>query len=209
MSAAVLVRTGEVRRLVLALVVTILVLASINNTYALWQFRVLRVPRPPVIAQLRDDAARARGWPARTPHAEPWPEPDFAVTVGTFGYRHHDVRFVVDNWSMLMMIVKRSGWPLPVIEEVEASWADGVLSIEGDGQHLRIGFVPLGLILNPLMFGVPLWTLGFVLPMMLTVRRRRVRLRRGDCVWCGYAMGPLEVCPECGRPKATAGAAGG
>jgi hypothetical protein len=206
MSAAVLVRMGEVRRLVLALVVVILVLASISNAFALRQFRVLRSPRPPVIAQLRDDAAGARGWPVRSPHAEPWPEPNYASTIGKFGYREHDVRHAVNNMSVFIMTVKRSGWPLPVIEEAQFHWDWANESLEGPESNLRPRLMPIGLILNPLMIGVPLWVLLFVLPMLFTVRRRRKRQRRGDCVWCGYAMASLAVCPECGRPKAAAGA---
>jgi hypothetical protein len=47
----------------------------------------------------------------------------------------------------------------------------------------------------------PLWPLlvATLLPFAVHTSRTRRRQRRGRCVWCGYDLGTLGQCPECGR----------
>ena len=58
--------------------------------------------------------------------------------------------------------------------------------------------IPLwpGFAVNTLFYGTVLWLLipgPFVL-------RRHIRMKRGQCVKCGYPLGESPVCSECGRP---------
>ncbi|MCA9310143.1 MAG: hypothetical protein KDA21_03000 [Phycisphaerales bacterium] len=61
--------------------------------------------------------------------------------------------------------------------------------------------IPLwsGFALDALIFGALLWG-GWGL---LSGTRRARRRRRGRCAWCGYDLGDLATCPECGRERPT------
>lgn len=100
--------------------------------------------------------------------------------------------------------VRRSGtweysrwWTAEVPKAVRPSW------------HLKDGQGPFTIMpLRPLVVGTALNTLvwgglffgGWVL---VDWRRTRARVQRGECTRCGYPMGSLPRCPECGhRPTA-------
>lgn len=56
---------------------------------------------------------------------------------------------------------------------------------------------------QPLWSGLLVNTVVFALPVLSVVWgaawwRRRGRVKRGECLKCGYAMAQLERCPECG-----------
>ncbi|MGQ0626583.1 MAG: hypothetical protein ACT4PL_00595 [Phycisphaerales bacterium] len=61
---------------------------------------------------------------------------------------------------------------------------------------------PLGWALNLPIYALAAWLLIFF------ARRLAARLRalRGGCAGCGYALGPLTTCPECGHRRAGAAA---
>ena len=62
-----------------------------------------------------------------------------------------------------------------------------------------VRYKPLGLILNPIIYALPVWLVLMGVRWALVTRRRRRRARLGLCVGCAYELGELSVCPECGR----------
>lgn len=52
-----------------------------------------------------------------------------------------------------------------------------------------------GLIVNAVLYAGVIWLLFFG----VSCWRRHRRTRRGRCAACGYDVGPLERCPECGQ----------
>ena len=59
---------------------------------------------------------------------------------------------------------------------------------------LPLGIIPLGTVLNTLVYAAAIWTI-VILPRDVRLRRR---LRRGQCVRCGYQLRDHGSCPECG-----------
>ena len=67
-----------------------------------------------------------------------------------------------------------------------------------------ITYHPLGLILNPIIYALPVWLLLMGVRWLLLARRSRRRERMGLCTGCGYRLEGLSVCPECGQGVACA-----
>jgi hypothetical protein len=65
-----------------------------------------------------------------------------------------------------------------------------------DARALPTAIIPIGFIMNTLLFATALWLL---IPGPLALRRA-IRRRRGRCVKCGYDLRGVEHerCPECG-----------
>lgn len=61
-----------------------------------------------------------------------------------------------------------------------------------------VTYHPLGLILNPIIYALPIWLLVMGIRWAFITRRCRRRERLGLCVGCAYELGELSVCPECG-----------
>ncbi len=60
---------------------------------------------------------------------------------------------------------------------------------------------PLGLIVNPIVFALPIWAAMLLLRQLLLLERRRRRRARGQCTRCAYDLRGLTIlttCPECG-----------
>lgn len=58
-----------------------------------------------------------------------------------------------------------------------------------------------GLLMDAAIYGF----IGGAIVIWLGGRRRRRRWRRGECVECGYALGNLDRCPECGSAVSAPG----
>lgn len=110
--------------------------------------------------------------------------------------------------------LERFGWPMPALErrswmayviQGRTSTPAGTLASPlspldaglapgpgGKGLPVRPGWLGLGV--NTLVFGGACW-------LLITgagAARRWRRRRRGRCAACGYDLGDLETCPECG-----------
>ncbi len=64
--------------------------------------------------------------------------------------------------------------------------------------HSAITYHPLGLILNPIIYALPLWLLLMGARWAYLTRRIRKRTHLGRCPRCAYDLDGLSVCPECG-----------
>ena len=62
---------------------------------------------------------------------------------------------------------------------------------------LPLSVLPLGFFVNSCLYGC---AAAFVVMIWKAVRFVR-RFRRGRCVWCGYELGGVQPCPECGRTQ--------
>jgi hypothetical protein len=118
------------------------------------------------------------------------------------------------NRTMLRMT---TGFPLPCMRWTP--FAAGDLPESGSHNPWHIGLdlpgkqvinpgVKRALPLRPLLWPAAINTaaytlLAFILLSTFAALRARLRRRRGQCAACGYAVGNLPKCPECGRVTAT------
>ena len=152
------------------------------------------------------------GWPSRTPHALPWPRPDYQEVRGNFGCRIYNVRAHEggsleerahekpehvgdDNFTMQ---VQHLGWPLPVVEQKQMWWNWNDPKLMGPESDPALFILWRGSIFNPLLVGGGAWLIIMMLVVapMIFIRWRRGRDHR--CMDCGYPIGTSEVCTECG-----------
>lgn len=66
-------------------------------------------------------------------------------------------------------------------------------------EKFHVTYHPLGLILNPIIYALPVWLVFMGARWGVVHRRNRRRARLGLCVGCAYELAGLNVCPECGR----------
>lgn len=200
MQAIRYLRRSERRTLVVSLLLILLCLAAINVPYAVTKIRSRTGAWPVVSSDVRGPAAAVLGWPSSVPHDRPWSKPSYHITHKAFGFREYDVRADPTNEGVngFSMSVQKLGWPLPVIEIKQMWWDWDDPSLKGPEPDPRPSLVPLGLVANPVLVGLPVWLLLVVAPLMLILTRRVYRARGGDCAWCGYAEVGDGVCPECG-----------
>ena len=76
------------------------------------------------------------------------------------------------------------------------AWEDPAL--DGPESDPRPMLIPMGVVFNPLIIGIPAWLVLCVPPVLVRAAIRVVRGQRGVCAWCGYEVQSLEICPECG-----------
>jgi hypothetical protein len=105
-----------------------------------------------------------------------WPAKAFAFAIVSSTYADQwDARPAQGAWGGMANPLANSGWPL----------------------FRRIPFVPIlpGALVNTLIIG-GCTALAVVFSTKLWAGSRQ---RRGRCIGCGYHLGPIRVCPECGR----------
>lgn len=78
-------------------------------------------------------------------------------------------------------------------------WPQSGSAFELGAYHPAVTYHPLGLILNPMIYALPVWLVLMGGRWGYLVRRGRRRAGLGRCVGCGYELYGLGVCPECGR----------
>lgn len=72
-------------------------------------------------------------------------------------------------------------------------------SVLPSGAHDHERFFVSGLILNPIIYALPIWLIVMGIRWAFIARRSHKRERLGLCVACAYELGGLQTCPECGR----------
>lgn len=146
-------------------------------------------------------AAAAHGWPGTTPHAQPWPKPSQWNSEATTGRRYLQVHAQGDTpEERFQMAASQMGWPFPVIQHVQRwwPWDHPTWRMSPNVQDAGLSFVWSGVVLNPLIVAVPPW---LIVVAALAGWRYLTRLRRlaaRQCVACGYPVGVLDRCTECG-----------
>lgn len=194
----------------------------LSTRFALWVFIAVAIVNVPLTVHFalpfkwtrKPDPALSRaaskhGWPAPTPHEQPWPPPtDFSV-------EHHFGRTLRQAWSVSndevmpgrtmtrithKIIDERYGWPLPCLRRTQRWWPDNQewrIDAPWD-TGVRLNW--LGVILDPVIAAVAVWGAVFVPSKTRDLVLARRRRREGCCTRCGYPMGASPVCTECGRP---------
>lgn len=199
------IKASEVRWLLVSLIVLVLLAAAINVPFAITRIRSRTGMFPRMMQNLTNAEAAEQGWPSGTPHERAWPAPNYYTSWTSFGYREYSVKAPgsTEEGDRYSMLVQHLGWPLPVIEIKMMWWDWDDPALKGPEPDPRPGLMPLGVLVNPLLVGVPVWFIVCALPVVFAVGRRRVRARRGRCAWCGYEIEQQHVCPECGVDPAS------
>lgn len=209
MKAIRLIRRSERRTLGVALVLILLLLAAVNVPFAVTRIQARMTSPPTRVVVFQGTAAAGQGWPTGFPVGHAWPAPDSVIVRRAFGIRTYDARTTppASGVNGFSMAVQHLGWPLPVIE-IKAMWWDwndpalGDPANGGPEPDPRPRLMPLGVALNPVLVGVPLWLVLLVAPIAIVRMHRRWLARRwarrGACPNCGYAEVGDGVCPECG-----------
>jgi hypothetical protein len=191
----------DVAWLVALLLIFLLVSAAVNVPLAT-TFIIHRIrPFGPSMNVTGAEAA-ARGWPATTPHDQPWPAPTQWGKGERFGTSiyHVNVDAGPAAQNRFSMQVEHYGWPLPTLEKVQCWWDWNDPALKGPEPDPPLHVKWSGLILNPLILGGGLYLL-LVAPVAAFLLGRRVaRKRANQCVHCAYPLGAWDYCPECGKP---------
>lgn len=95
-----------------------------------------------------------------------------------------------------------TGWPCITVEHKRIIHVMSKQVVWPTDAEFRTIYHPLGLILNPVIYALPVWLLLMGARWLLLKRRSGKRERMGLCVGCGYALGEIGVCPECGLSRA-------
>jgi hypothetical protein len=194
-----LISGREWRGALVVLLALLLVLAAVNPLLAM-RYAPSRSVRTNPTRSLTGPAAAALGWPARTPHAERWPAPTHYTMDPQSGRTYYQVHGSgIGGRGAYQMQLWRWGLPLPVYEQVQMWWDWDDPALQGPEPDPPVRLVWTGVVLNPVIVGVPVWlsTVGVWL-LWTTVKRAR-RALAGRCVFCGYPVGIGPVCTECGR----------
>lgn len=195
-----LIRRREVWMCGLSLVFILLALGTINVAFAVTRIRSRTTPQPPTVENLFGTDAAERGWVVRTPHDGRWPEPTQWTFRRRFGSREYSIHSEspVPDVNGYQLSLQHLGWPLPVIEIRQMWWDWSDPALQGPEPDPRPHLMPLGIVANPVLVGVPVWIVLVVVPLATMVLRRMVRSRGGRCPWCGYDVEHAAFCPECG-----------
>ena len=200
--------TGRTRVALLAAFV--LVVAAINTPVALWCVQgTSRLPGTTISNVIGPEAA-AHSWPARTPHALPWP-----------AIRQHQVDRLkfgtvrITAWAgngtetSHQMSTTLYGWPLGSLSHTRRwwPWDDPAWALSNDHADTGLRLHWAGTLLNPLLVGGSLWLVALGLPWLWLVGRSRRRLRRGLCPACAYPFSSPDRCTECGLARRSAAGA--
>jgi hypothetical protein len=143
--------------------------------------------------------AAARGWPARTPHAKPWPNVTQWSEWSVFGARRRIAWGAAPDGrsTSRQMESEFYGWPMPVVVHTQFwwPWNDPAWTTAAK-PDTGLTLEPVGVIIDTLLFSVALWLVLFG-PGVLRWFWRRHRRR---CTECGYNLtGNVSGrCPECG-----------
>lgn len=208
-----LVHPHERRRLRRWLVWCLLIAAAVNVPFAVSRVVVLGSGSPRGATPLSDDDI-PETWPIQTPHAEPWPAPTSWSEHRSFGksYFHIGSSSTEPIKSSFSMLLRRTGWPLPVLEHYQMWWdwdSPALEDVPGIDSDPPMHLMPAGLIANPIIVGTGTWILIVAGFLLTVVRRRAKRLRKGLCLKCGYDLAGLQeqnhsgllICPECGTSR--------
>lgn len=190
------------KRSLLILLVIVLLVAAVNVPVAVMLVRPRSGAWPPSKTGFENvigPQAAMKPLPARPPHDQPWPPAIQWTRDATLGRaRIMTWHQSADGQSRFQMQVEKYGWPLPAAEYVEFwwPWDDPVWKTTATHDPgFRLAWA--GVLLNPILVGVPLWML-VMSPVVYRWLRARRRDRRGLCPACGYPVGAASVCSECG-----------
>jgi hypothetical protein len=199
-----LIKEGEIRLAVLAMVVLLLVAAIVNLAIGIRMLPGLEVqPEGGTMSDLEGAEAAAKGWPSTTPHETPWPPPNSwrqQRWPGLWLYWVDSSNPSDPEGSGFAMSLIQSGWPWPVIERKRMwwDWDDPLLMGPESKPATQILFG--GLALNTVILGSGLWLILLGPLALFVIGRRVARTLHGCCAFCGSGMAGLMECSACAWP---------
>jgi hypothetical protein len=190
-----LIKEGEVRMAVLALVVLLLVAATVSLVVG---FNLMPHDQGQISGNrltLDGPAAAARGWPSSTPHDTPWPAPNSWDRTRVRGI--WDIDAVApdpnsasgEDYSMWVVL---AGWPLPVLDRKSIWWDSSNPALKGPDNSPPVQILYGKLALDAIILGGSLWLIVFGPLTLFVVGRRALQILHGN------RMVGLKSCPECG-----------
>jgi len=191
--------------LILSLLVVVLICASVNVGFALTKMRSRTDAYAPQQISVEGPEAAAIGWPTATPHDQAWPPPENITRWSSFGIIESHARRsnTEPGRNGYSMQVQHLGWPMPVIELKQMWWDWDDPALQGPEPDPRPMLIPMGLVANPILVGVPVWLILCASPILFLCVRRFLRAHKGLCAWCGFEVEDQPLCPECGRATKT------
>lgn len=197
------IKRSETVRAGTLLIVIVLICASVNVLFAITRIRSYSGPATYGVLpkQYIGEEASRRGWVIDPPDGAEWPPPDRWIGWRRFGFREFHV-YGRELEQEVDLRLQRLGWPLAVLElRLFGSGSTGT-GLQTREWTQRPKILPLGVLMNPLLVGFPLWVMLFGTPLAWKVVVRARRTGESRCPWCGYEGGGSGACPECG-PIAT------
>jgi hypothetical protein len=191
----------DVRWLVALLLIFLLTAAAVNVPVAT-TFIIHRSRSLGASVMFNGAEAEAHGWPARTPHAKPWPLPNYWSAGQRFGTAYYHVSYAESAAASagFSMQAEYYGWPIATLERVQYWWPSGDPSFPAIEPDPPIHIYWPGLILNPLIVGGGAYLLLVVPVAAFYLGQRIARRHANQCIHCGYPLGSWDYCTECGRP---------
>jgi len=187
----------------------LLVVFLLAGTLASLIFAIERFPGPRnrlsgAVIQVPTDSASV--WPAATPHDVTWPTPEEWGVAREFGVWEHNVASGShDTGGRFQMHVLRSGWPVPALQQKQMWWDWNNPALDGPDSDPAKEILYFGLAVNTLVVGGGAWLIVIALPLALLVAYRfwlrANRAIQGRCLSCGYEVGDMSTCPECGLQR--------
>jgi hypothetical protein len=169
------------RYLVGSLILLVLVFEAANIGLVLW----LRFPSAfdyaRVVMSSGIDRDPKTDWPSSLPDGEQWARPTKSTIYRKFGRRAYVFEATDDhaysdppsNETTYMMTIMRGGFPLAAGELKRCTvWQDGEIIRAVPSDTMQQSWMPLGLILNPLIFAVPTWVAVGLLARSIKNRRK-------------------------------------
>lgn len=139
------------------------------------------------------------GYARAVEQATGWPWPSM---YGRVRYRLSDIE---DPVLGFVWEKPRYEWSVPIPHLFTLS--DGTRVPAFDDALLPLRPILLGGLANAGLYGLGLYVVYWIVLSafrlvwrQLTKARKHERIGRGECVQCGYLLGDLKTCPECGHP---------
>ena len=203
-------RAGQSSRFAVISMLVLLAMAVGCNLYIsnarIHNLGIIRPSDPKTRLLLSDgqDSIEGTGWWPSVPKGIPdLGQPFLWNRVEQPGRRFYLMFFrdPVDQTSQSLneLLVITTGWPCITVEHKRVIHVMSKQVVWPTDAEYRVIYHPLGLILNPIIYALPVWLVLMGVRWLLVSSRRRRRASRGLCVRCAYTLDGLSVCPECGR----------
>lgn len=143
-----------------------------------------------------------RSWSILAEHQFAQSGPSFASDERVYGVQ--EVRAY--GWPLRSMCVRKQvqdPYSRDAIWNVDLTWLDRGLEHPDGSQRMRLPLRPMlpGFVVNTLLAAIVMAAGIFAIGSVRARLVRDLRIRRGLCTGCGYAIGDLVVCPECGAGR--------
>ncbi len=122
-------------------------------------------------------------------------------TVGVQTPDQPELEYESASWTLHQMEQVVRGKPFVVhTHRIEGTYSNGIVVDEAETTRYHA----TGLILNPIVYALPVWLVVVGIYLAIRTRLRSTRRRKGLCEHCAYNTQGLAKCPECGAESSSA-----